>query len=164
MRTPSRLSFAPTSSESFRTHHEAVPPVRGRFPEPIRAMRRIRFHHAIDPASLCGHQSSQRPRQMVSNSGGLAQAFNALLAPDIGQMLIKMPNTHCRTVVRLEPEGFARWASSRPVTCSKRRTISAFSIILISDQPAFRKRKLWSRPTPDEGSRKSAYDALLPES
>jgi hypothetical protein len=70
----------------------------------------------------------------------------ALLAPDIGQMLIKMPNTHCRAVVRLEPEGFARWASSRPVTCSRRRAISAFSIILISDSTGVSKAKtlLWA--------------------
>jgi hypothetical protein len=67
MRSPSRLSFAPTSSESFQTHHEAAPSVRGRFPEPNRAMRRI-------------------PTPAASRS-----PFNALLASDIGQMLIKCP-------------------------------------------------------------------------
>ena len=65
----------------------------------------------------------------------------ALLAADVGQMLIKMANTHCRAVVHLESEGFARWASSRPVTCSRRWAISAFSIILISDSTGVSKAK-----------------------
>ena len=78
------------------------------------------------------------PRFAAPSGDGLElRRPRALLAPDIGQMLIKMPHTHCRAVVGLEPKGFARWASRRPVTCSKRRAISAFQIILISDPTAY---------------------------
>ena len=136
MSSPSPLSLPRPQASRFQTHHEAAPPVRGRFPEPIRAMRRIRF-----TTQSVQHPLSSPKFAAPSAFGLQLRRPRALLAADVGQMLIKMANTHCRAVVHLESEGFARWASSRPVTCSKRRAISAFSIILISDSTGVSKAK-----------------------
>jgi hypothetical protein len=158
MRSPSRLSFAQTSSESIPDSPSSRSASTRPIPGTDSSSAKNPFHHAIDPASPCRHQGSQRRRQMVSNSGGLAPCSRQISVRCLLKCPTPIAGRWCAWNRKVLPLGFQE-------ACYLLYVVGNSGVLHNLDQRLDRRFKsenfgLGRLPTRDR--RKSAYDALPP--